>query len=96
MSDSCKRILSPFTGCKKRKAWNKAREKFLPVKRRSNLAETDRRSYYKEERLAEFLDRKGAFYIVNQSDNDTESYNENNGLLVLFGAFLCFLCIMCL
>ena len=50
----------------------------MPVKRRQNLAET-RASYYKEERLEEFLDSKGAFYNVNESDNDDESYNRNNG-----------------
>ena len=32
----------------------------MPVKRRQNLAET-RASYYKEERLEEFLDSKSAF-----------------------------------
>ena len=48
MPDGCKRILSPFTGRKKQKAWNKTREKYMPVKRWQNLAETDRRSYYKE------------------------------------------------
>ena len=68
MSDGRKRILSPFTGRKKWKAWNKAREKYMPLKRRQNLAETDRGSYYKEERLEEFLDSKGAFYNVNESD----------------------------
>ena len=73
MSDGRKRILSPFTRCKKRKAWNKTREK-----RRQNLAETGRGSYYKKKRLEEFLDSKGAFYNVNESDNDDESYNENN------------------
>ena len=78
MSDGRKRILSPFTGRKKWKAWNKAREKYMPLKRRQNLAETDRGSYYKEERLEEFLDSKGAFYNVNESDDD-ESYDENNG-----------------
>ena len=35
-------------------------------------------SYYKEERLGESLDSKGAFYNGNESDNDDESYNENN------------------
>ena len=50
----------------------------MPVKRRQNLAETGRGSYYKEERLEEFLDRKGAFYNGNESDNDDESYYENN------------------
>ena len=31
MSDDSKRILNPFTGPKKRKAWNKTKEKYLPV-----------------------------------------------------------------
>ena len=48
MSDGRKRILSPFSGCKKWKAWNKAREKYMSLKRRKNLAESDRGSYYKE------------------------------------------------
>ena len=47
-------------------------------KRRQYLAETDRGSYYKEEQSVEFLDGKGAFYNSNESDNDDESYNENN------------------
>ena len=33
MSDGRKLILSPFTGRKKREAWNKTREKYMPVKR---------------------------------------------------------------
>ena len=37
MPDGCKRILSPFTGQKKRKAWNKTREKNMPGKKRQNL-----------------------------------------------------------
>ena len=41
MPDSRKRILGPFTGRKKRKAWNKTREKYMPVKRRQSLDETD-------------------------------------------------------
>ena len=32
MSNGSKRILNPFTGCKKRKASNKAKEKYMPVK----------------------------------------------------------------
>ena len=47
MSDDCKLILNPFTGRKKRKAWNKAREKYMPEERRQNLAEAYRGSYYK-------------------------------------------------
>ena len=47
MSDSRKLILSPFTGRKKRKAWNKTIEKYMPEERRQNLAETDRASYRK-------------------------------------------------
>ena len=43
--------MSPFTGCKRRKAWNKTREKYMRVKRRQKLAERDRGSYYKEEWL---------------------------------------------
>ena len=39
------------------------------VKRRQNLGVTDRASY---------LDSKGAFYNGNESDNDDESYHENN------------------
>ena len=50
----------------------------MPVKRRHNLAETDKGSYYKEEWLEEYLDSKGAFYNGNESDNNDESYNENN------------------
>ena len=78
MSDGRKRILSPFTECKKWKVWNKDTQKYMPVKRRQNLDETDRGSYYTEERLEEFLDSKGEIYNGNQSDNDDESYNENN------------------
>ena len=44
--------MSPFTG--RKKVWNKAREKYMPVKRRQNLAETNRGSYYKKEWLEEF------------------------------------------
>ena len=72
MSDGRKRALSPFTGCKKRKAWNKTGEK-MTLKRRQNLAETDRGSYYKVERLQECLDNKGAFYNGIDSDLDNEN-----------------------
>ena len=48
MSDGRKRIVSPFTWCKKQKPSNKTREKYMPVKRRQNLAETDRESCYKD------------------------------------------------
>ena len=55
MSDGHKRILSPFTGCKKRKTWYQTREKYMPVKQTIDLAETDRGgSYYEEERIEEF------------------------------------------
>ena len=78
MADCLKRILSPVTGCKKQKSWNKTREKYMPVKRSQNLAVTDWGSFYRDERLEEFLDSKGAFYNSNESDNDDETYNENN------------------
>ena len=38
LSGSRKRILSLFTGRKKRKAWNKTRGKDMPEERRQNLA----------------------------------------------------------
>ena len=78
MSDGRKQILSPFTGRKNRKACNKTREKHMLVKRRQNLPETGSGSYCKEEWLEEFLGSKGAFYNGNESDNDDESYIENN------------------
>ena len=59
----------------------------MPLKRRQNLAETDRGSYYKEERLEEFLGIKGAFYNGNESDNDDKSYNEDNEQQQLPGGF---------
>ena len=68
MSDGRKRILSPFTGRKEWKAWNKTREKYVPVKRRQSLVETGRGSYYKQERLQEFWDSKFTFYNGNESD----------------------------
>ena len=37
MSDDRKLILSPCTGRKKRKAWNKTREKYMPVKKKDRL-----------------------------------------------------------
>ena len=40
MSDGCKLILSLFTGCAKRKARNKTREKYMPVKRRQKIIDT--------------------------------------------------------
>ena len=48
----------------------------MPVKRRQNLAEAGRGSYYREQRLEEFLDSKDVFYGGNESDSD-ESSNEN-------------------
>ena len=33
-------LLSPFTGCKKRKAWNKTKGKYIPVERKQT--ETDK------------------------------------------------------
>ena len=73
--------MSPFTGCRKRKAWNNTRAKNMPEERNKNLSETDRRSHYnQEEQVEEFLDEKSAFYNGSESDdgdNDYENYNEN-------------------
>ena len=48
-----KRILSPFTGHKKQKSWNNAKEKYMPGERRQNLAGTDRGSFYNQEEWVE-------------------------------------------
>ena len=40
------------------------REKYMPVKRRRNLAETDWGSYYKDEWLEEFQTIKAHFTMV--------------------------------
>ena len=48
------------------------------MRRRQNLVETDRGSYYQKEQLEEFLNSKGAFYNDNERDNDDTSYSENN------------------
>ena len=49
----------------------------MPAKKRQNLPETGRTSYYNEEEwLEEFLDDKGAFYDGSESD-DSENDNEN-------------------
>ena len=86
MPDGRKRILGPFTGRKKRKAWNKTREKYMPEERRQNLAETDRGSHYKQEECLEaFLEEKSAFSNGSESDdsdNDDENYNENTEAVV--------------
>ena len=70
-----------FAGHKKRKAWNKNREKYIRKKENKIFAETDRGSYWnQEEWLEEFLDDKAAFYNGSDSDvrdNDDENYNEN-------------------
>ena len=81
MSGGHKRIPSPFTGGKKRKAWNKTREKYKPKERGQNLAETDWGSYCnQEEWLKTYLDNKGGFYDDSESDNsenDDDNYAEN-------------------
>ena len=47
----------------------------MPVKRRKDLAETDKGSYYKEEWLEKFLNNKGAFCNGNEIDNNNKSFN---------------------
>ena len=44
------------------------------AKRRQNLPETDKGSYYKEEWFEEFWDSKGAFYNGNESDNNNNEF----------------------
>ena len=49
----------------------------MPREKRQNLAETDRGSYCnQEEWLEEFLDNKGAFHNVSESE-DSENHEEN-------------------
>ena len=79
MSGGCKRILSSFTGRKKRKAWNKTKEKYITEERRQNLAGTDRGPCNQKEWLEEFLDDTGAIYNGSESDDsddDDENYNK--------------------
>ena len=45
----------------------------MTVKRRQNLAETDKGSNFKVERLQKCLDSKGAFYNGIDSDHDNEN-----------------------
>ena len=59
-----------FTVRKKRKSWNKTREKYMAEEKRKNLAEADKGSYFnQEERLEEFLDDKNEFYISTEAVN---------------------------
>ena len=60
LSGGRKRILSPFTGRKKRKARNKTREKYMTEEKIQNLAATDKGYYNQGEWLEEFFDNKGA------------------------------------
>ena len=52
------------------------REEYMLEEIRQNLAKTDRSYYNQEEWLEKFLDDKGAFYDVSES-NDSENNNEN-------------------
>ena len=56
MPDSRKQILGPFTGREKCKAWNKTRVKYMPVKRRQNLAETVRNQLVSPNKITEILE----------------------------------------
>ena len=91
MSDGRKRILSTFTGCKKRKACNKTGEKYMSEESIQSLAETDKGSHYNQEEWLEgFLGNKGGFYNESESDdsdNDDEIYNENNEQQQLYHQF---------
>ena len=62
MSDGHKLILNPFTECKKRKAWNKTREKHMQEERRQNqLKQTGDHIIKQEEWLEAFIDDKSTF-----------------------------------
>ena len=62
-SKICLRVVNKFWVCllgAKNKKLGRL-EKHMPLKRKENLAETDRGSYYKEEWIDKFLDSKGVF-----------------------------------
>ena len=69
--------MSPFTGHKKRKSWNKTREKYMPVKR--GQIETDRGSYYNTEDGQKYFQtiKVHVMNVMIVIMND-ENYNENN------------------
>ena len=58
MSDGRKRILSPFTGRKKRKAWNKSGEKYMSEESRQNLAEKDRGNVFQSRGMVRRIPRQ--------------------------------------
>ena len=60
----------------------------MPMKRRQSSTETGKGSYYKEKQLEEFLDSQCAFYNGNETDNDEESYHENNEQQQLLEGFV--------
>ena len=71
MPDGRKRILGPFIGRKKRKAWNKTGEKYYAGKKKTKF--TWNRQGIKLQRgmvIEEFLDSNGAFYNGNESDTE--------------------------
>ena len=77
MSADRKRILSSFGGRKKRIPTNKKERTVMTKENRQNLADTDRASYYNQEKwLEEFLEDKGIFY--NNSDSDSETYDNES------------------
>ena len=78
MSDGCKQVLSPFAGGKKQKSWSKTKEKYMPVKRRQNLAETqtNRQGIILQRRMVRRIFRQSRCILQwcrNASNND-----ENN------------------
>ena len=65
MSDGCKRILSPLTGYKKRKPWNRTKEQYMPEERRQNLAENSG-SYYKIRGMVRSIPRRYNAFFQNR------------------------------
>ena len=77
MSADRMRVLSPFSGRKKRIPPNKKQRTVMAKENRQNLVDPDWGSHYnQDEWLEEFLEGKGIFY--NDSDSDSETYDNES------------------
>ena len=77
MSADRMRVLSPFSGRKKRIPPNKKQRTVMAKENRQNLVNPDWGSHYnQDEWLEEFLEGKGIFY--NDSDSDSETYDNES------------------
>ena len=86
MSADRMRVLSPFSGRKKRIPPNKKQRTVMAKENRQNLVNPDWGSHYnQDEWLEEFLEGKGIFYSdsdsekgIFYSDSDSETYDNES------------------